>query len=81
MRFGSVWIDFEKSNPKSYPNRQFSQKNIQTDPKYTVFFMVFGSVCDFYLDWFGFEGPYLGLWSVLLSKSKVRFPLVSILTG
>jgi hypothetical protein len=56
MRFGSVWIGFEKSIQN--PIQRFSQKEHPNTSKNIRFFAVFsffGSVCGFYLDWFEFE--------------------------
>jgi hypothetical protein len=55
----AVLFGFEKSIRN--PIRRFSQKGNPNTSKNIWFFAVFdffGSICGFYLDWFGFEHPY-----------------------
>jgi hypothetical protein len=59
MRFGSVWIGFEKSTQNLIRSSGFHKKNIQTHPKNILFFTVFGF---FYIGLrflVGFEHPDL----------------------
>jgi hypothetical protein len=50
----AVWFDFKNSIQNPIRSGIFNKKDLQTHPTSTNAYKN-GSVCDFYLDWFGFE--------------------------